>query len=75
MPASTVTRDEVRAAIGAFQSNPLSADGQYRFVGGESGWELLPVVCGSVRVSAAWPMVNTHDFNRQSRMFNPSRSS
>lgn len=37
MPASGVTRQTVRAAQEAFESNPVNADGD-RFIGGEIGW-------------------------------------
>ena len=39
MPASGLTRDQVRAELEAFRRNPVSADGS-RFVGGEAGWEI-----------------------------------
>ena len=39
MPASGLTRDQVRAELEAFKRNPVSADGS-RFVGGEAGWEI-----------------------------------
>ena len=39
MPASGLTRDQVRAELDAFKRNPVAADGA-RFVGGETGWEL-----------------------------------
>lgn len=39
MPASGLTRDQVRAELDAFKRNPLNADGA-RYVGGEIGWEI-----------------------------------
>ena len=39
MPASGLTRDQVRAELEAFKRNPVSADGS-RFVGAEVGWEI-----------------------------------
>ena len=39
MPASGLTRAQVRAELEAFRRNPVSADGS-RFVGGEAGWEI-----------------------------------
>ena len=38
-PVSTLTRDEVRAALRESQRNPLGADG-WRRVDGEAGWIL-----------------------------------
>lgn len=38
MPASGLTRDQVRTELEAFKRNPTSADGA-RYVGGELGWE------------------------------------
>ena len=39
MPASGLTRDQVRAEFEPFQHNPISADGA-RYAGGELGWEI-----------------------------------
>ena len=35
------TRAEVMKELQEFRSNPVSADGQYRFVGGEKQWEAV----------------------------------
>jgi len=82
---ATLSRAEVRAGIVAFQNNPISADGQYRFVGGESGWELIPPMYERVgdtmklmpvmRGTPAAMRGTPADFNENYRMFNPSSSS
>lgn len=38
----TKARGEVRKELEAFRRDPLSADGLYRQVGGDVGWEALP---------------------------------
>ena len=38
----TKTRQEVKKELEAFRRAPLGADGQYRLVGGDVGWEAVP---------------------------------
>lgn len=40
--AGKKSRDEVRQELEAFRRNPVSADGQYRQVDGDLGWQAVP---------------------------------
>lgn len=38
----TKSREDVAKELEAFRRNPVSADGQYRYVGGDVGWAPVP---------------------------------
>lgn len=48
MKSMMPSRAEVVAGISQFRMNGVSGDGRYRFVGGESGWELISPTYESV---------------------------
>lgn len=40
--SSNKSTQQVQEELRQFKSNPVSADGQYRYVGGDQGWVLIP---------------------------------
>ena len=40
--SSNKTTQQVQKELEEFKRNPISADGQYRYVGGDQGWVLIP---------------------------------
>jgi len=42
--AAPVTHEEIAAGIASFSKNPVSADGLYRYAGGDASWDFIGAV-------------------------------